>query len=89
MCAFAAANVSIYSRPNERTARALTFRRYEMTTAALGLIGVSEEETLALFRALAGVLFLGQVRRLCSLGPTRLDWMTRNSPLRCVRVCLV
>lgn len=33
-----------------------------MTTAALGLIGVSEEETLALFRALAGVLFLGQVR---------------------------
>ncbi|CAM9345683.1 unnamed protein product [Pylaiella littoralis] len=36
-------------------------QRYEMTTAALGLIGVSEEETLALFRALAGVLFLGQV----------------------------
>lgn len=40
-----------------------------MTTAALGLIGVSEEETLALLRALAGVLFLGQVRvtRLNSL----------------------
>eukprot|EP00903_Cladosiphon_okamuranus_P010022 g9504.t1 len=36
-------------------------QRYEMTIAALGLIGVSEEETLALFRALAGVLFLGQV----------------------------
>ncbi|CAM9987258.1 unnamed protein product, partial [Ectocarpus sp. 8 AP-2014] len=36
-------------------------QRYDMTTAALGLIGVSEEETLALFRALAGVLFLGQV----------------------------
>lgn len=36
-----------------------------MTTAALGLIGVSEEETLALFRALAGVLFLGQVCAHC------------------------
>ena len=35
-----------------------------MTTAALGLIGVNEEETLDLLRALAGVLFLGQVRAL-------------------------
>ncbi|CAM9964593.1 unnamed protein product [Scytosiphon promiscuus] len=45
-------------------------QRYEMTTAALGLIGVSEEETLALLRALAGVLFLGQVGRVfpaCSI----------------------
>ena len=33
-----------------------------MTTAALGLIGVNEEETRDLLRALAGVLFLGQVR---------------------------
>lgn len=32
-----------------------------MTVAALGLIGVSEDETVTLFRSLAGVLFLGQV----------------------------
>lgn len=37
--------------------------RYLMTTAALGLIGVTEEETQALLRALAGVAFLGQVRK--------------------------
>lgn len=35
--------------------------RYGMTVAALGLIGVSEDETVNLFRSLAGVLFLGQV----------------------------
>lgn len=35
--------------------------RYLMTTAALGLIGVTEADTVALFRALAGVLYLGQV----------------------------
>ncbi|CAN0251672.1 unnamed protein product, partial [Laminaria digitata] len=36
-------------------------QRFDMTTAALGLIGVSEEETKDLLRALAGVLFLGQI----------------------------
>ncbi|CAM9893048.1 unnamed protein product [Ascophyllum nodosum] len=36
-------------------------QRFEMTAAALGLIGVGEHETVALFRALAGVLFLGEV----------------------------
>lgn len=50
--------------------------RYLLTIAALGLIGVSEEETLALFRSLAGVLYLGQVQNVVP------------SVYACVRVCV-
>lgn len=46
-----------------------------MTAAALGLIGVSQKETLDLFKALAGILQLGQV----SLGPWVSGWLTADS----------
>lgn len=72
----------------------LAFERYLMTTAALGLIGVSQEETVALFRALAGIISLGQVGLGSRLSGPAVDSRLKQRvwlPLLCVSclfVCL-